>query len=33
MIRRRTGFTFVELMTVLIVLGLLAGLATSSTST
>jgi len=27
MIRRRAGFTFVELMTVLIVLGLLAGLA------
>jgi prepilin-type N-terminal cleavage/methylation domain-containing protein len=27
MIRRRAGFTFVELMTVLIVLGVLAGLA------
>jgi len=27
MIRRRAGFTFVELMTVMIVLGLLAGLA------
>lgn len=27
MIRRRAGFTFVELMTVLIVLGLLSGLA------
>jgi prepilin-type N-terminal cleavage/methylation domain-containing protein len=27
MIRRRAGFTFIELMTVLIVMGLLAGLA------
>ena len=27
MIRRRAGFTFVELMTVIIVLGLLAGIA------